>query len=501
MIVLATLNARYFHASLGLRYLYANMGELQNQTRIEEFIITDRPQDVAEKLLALNPSIIGLGVYVWNARESLELAALLKQVAPHIQLVVGGPEVSYETESQPIFQWADHVIKGPGDLGFAALCRDLQAGRSNPKIIEATPPSLQQLTLPYSAYSEEDISRRILYVEASRGCPFRCEFCLSSLDKTASPFELERFLAEMDQLYLRGARQFKFVDRTFNLNVKASLRILEFFLERLDEKLFLHFEVIPDRLPEELKAALRRFPAGSLQLEVGVQTFNPEVQTLISRRQDNEQTCANLRWLRHHTQAHIHADLIIGLPGEDLASVAAGFDRMIELDPHEIQVGLLKRLRGAPISRHETGYALKFNPVPPYTIVQTAHLDFATLQRLTRFARYWDLVGNSGRFHRGRKLLLAEQPFYCFLDFSDWLFQTTKQTHQIGQDRLFDLVYQYLTEHRGLERAIVAESLAEDFWAGQTRSIPKFMEVDQVLRKPNASRHNRGAARQERHLS
>lgn len=500
MILLATLNARYFHASLGLRYLLANMGGLEPQTRLLEFIVTDRPQDIVEKLLAENPRIIGFGVYIWNAGETLAVVAMLKQVAPQIVIVLGGPEVSHETDQQAIVHWADHVITGPGDLAFPALCQEILQGGKPPKLIHAQTPDLARLDLPYRCYTEEDIAQRILYVEASRGCPFHCEFCLSALDKTARGFDLDRFLEEMRLLYERGARQFKFVDRTFNLHVKTSLRILEFFLERLDERLFLHFEVIPDRLPDELRAALMRFPPGSLQLEVGVQTLNPAVQSLISRKQDNAKTFANLLWLREHTQAHIHADLIAGLPGEDLESFAAGFDRLVRLNPHEIQVGLLKRLRGAPIARHEQTHGLRFNPYPPYTILQTDRLDFATLQRLGRFARYWELVGNSGRFRQGRVLLLSDQPFNRFLQFSDWLFKTTGQTYQIGQDRLFDLVFQWLTGEGGVDRDTVAAILAEDFETSGIRSVPKFMEADKALRKPNPPKSNRGAGRQERHL-
>ena len=159
-----------------------------------------------------------------------------------------------------------------------------------------------------------------------------------------------------------------------------------------------------------------------------------------------------------------------------------------------------ERLRGAPIARHEQTYGLRFNPYPPYTILRTDDLDSATLQRLGRFARYWELVGNSGRFRRGRALLLGDFPFARFLMFSDWLFATTGQTHQISQDRLFDLVYQWLIGEGGLDRDTVAAVLAEDFESSGIRSVPKFMEADKTLLKPHPSKLNRGAGRQERHL-
>ncbi|QSA95465.1 B12-binding domain-containing radical SAM protein [Methylococcus sp. EFPC2] len=502
MIVLATLNARYIHASLGLRYLFANMGELEADTDIMEFIIGDRPADIVEKLLAKSPRIIGLGVYIWNAEETLKVVELLKQVAPEIKVVLGGPEVSHECEEQAIVALADHVICGPGDLAFAALCRDILKGEAAPRIIRPEMPDLKDIALPYRLYTDHDIAHRLIYVEASRGCPFKCEFCLSALDKTAWPYELERFLAEMDALYRRGARHFKFVDRTFNLNVKASLRILEFFLERLDETLFLHFEVIPDHLPDPLKEALARFPEGSLQLEIGVQTFDPEVQSLISRRQDNDKTAANLRWLREHTGAHIHADLIAGLPGEDLTSFALGFDRLVKLDPQEIQVGILKRLRGAPIARHTVTADMHYSPHPPYTVVRTGRLDFATLQRINRYARYWDLVGNSGRFSVTRPLLLSDTPFERFMAFSDWLYATTGKTHQLALDRLYDWVYRWLTEQGGVPAEAAHEAVAADFHASGTRSIPPFLQATTAPIPPRIkSDPGHAPKRQARHLA
>lgn len=498
MILLCTLNARYAHASLGLRYLLANMGELGLQTRIIEYIINLRPMDVAEKLLVERPLIIGFGVYIWNVEETRQVIAILKQVVPEIIIILGGPEVSHETDSQAIVKLADHVITGQGDLAFPALCRQILKGECPPKIIPAEPPPLAQIQLPYRYYTDEDIAHRTLYVEASRGCPFKCEFCLSSLDKTALGFDLGTFLEEMDILYQRGARQFKFVDRTFNLNVKTSLRILEFFLERLDEGLFLHFEVIPDHLPASLKSALARFPPGSLQLEIGVQTFNPDVQSLIGRKQDNGKSESNLRWLKEHTHAHIHADLIVGLPGEDLASFADGFNRLVRLNPHEIQVGVLKRLRGTPIERHGDTHGLRFDPHPPYSILRTDRLDFLDIQRLNRFARYWDLLGNSGRFRQGRGLILGDDPFARFLQLSDWLFAATGKTYEIAQDRLFDWVFDWLTAEPGIDIHAVRDALASDFQGSGVRSIPKFMQ-ELVSMKKIPPKPKRAATRQHRH--
>ena len=499
-IVLTTLNARYIHASLGLRYLAANMGELEQDTQIMEFILQNRPEEIVEALLAAQPRIIGFGVYIWNVTEITRVVALLKCVAPQITVVLGGPEVSYECNEQEIVRLADYVITGWGDISFALLCRELLQQRPQAqKIIAGIQPKLAEIKLPYALYSDHDIAHRTLYVEASRGCPFKCEFCLSSLDKTAWAFDLDRILNEMDKLYQRGARLFKFVDRTFNLNIKDSVRILEFFLERLDDKLFVHFEVIPDHLPEQLKALIVRFPAGSLQFEVGIQTLNPEVQALISRKQDTAKTEENLRWLRNESHAHVHVDLIIGLPGEDVASIADGFDRLVALKQQEIQVGVLKRLRGTPIIRHAEAYAMCYTPYPPYTILATDRIDFATMQRLVRFARYWDLVGNSGRFPQALELLLDESPFARFLIFSDWLYATTQKTHQIALPQLFDLIFTGLTTALTVPIETARTALEQDFMHSGCKELPPFMKSEKDL--PRKSKAGNLAKRQARLLA
>ncbi len=499
-MLLTTLNARYFHSSLGLRYLYANLGTLQSETALREFIITQRPLDIAEALLAEQPRLIGFGVYVWNVAEITQVVALLKRVRPELIIVLGGPEVSHEWAEQPVAQLADYIIAGPGDLAFPELCRRLLTGDlPAEKIIVADPPPLDQVALPYRFYTDEDLAHRLIYVEASRGCPFRCEFCLSALDKTAWPFLLEPFLAEMDQLYQRGVRHFKFVDRTFNLNARIGARILDFFLERLDERLFLHFELIPDHLPEALKSRIVQFPPGALQFEIGVQTFNPEVQARISRQQDNARTVENLRWLRQHTPAHLHADLIVGLPGETLASFAAGFNRLVALNPQEIQIGILKRLRGAPIDRHTVEFDCRYNPQPPYNLLCSALLDFATMRRLERLARYWDLIGNSGRFRLSLPLLLGDEPFERFLTVSDWLFATVGQTHQIALERLFDLLYRGLVEALGSAEPGARQALSEDFRSSGVKGCPAFLRSEQIS-STSGKKPGTAPVRQARHL-
>jgi radical SAM superfamily enzyme YgiQ (UPF0313 family) len=466
-ILLSTLNARYTHASLGLRYLLANMGPLGPATRIQEFVIGAKTTDVVERLLAHSPRIVAFGVYIWNVEETTKIVAMLKRVAPAVTVVLGGPEVSFETGEQAIVKLADYVVTGWGDVTFPKLCAEILDGpKPLMKIHAGVQPPMAEIALPYSLYSEEDIAHRTLYVEASRGCPFKCEFCLSALDKTAWPFGLDTFLGELEALHARGARLFKFVDRTFNLNIKTSLKIMQFFLDKLDahpdDPVYAHFELVPDHLPDALKEGISKFPPGALQFEIGIQSFNPAVQALVSRKQDNAKAADNIRWLCEQSHAHLHVDLIAGLPGEDVASFARGFDQLVALKPHEIQFGILKRLRGTPIIRHTDEYAMVFDPYPPYTILATSLIDFSTMQRLVRFARYWDLVANSGRFTHTIGRMLGEAPFANFMAFSDWIYAKTDATHRIALDRLAALVSQWL-QTQGMSKDDASALVASDY--------------------------------------
>ncbi|MBX2847598.1 MAG: DUF4080 domain-containing protein [Acidiferrobacterales bacterium] len=498
-IVLSTLNARYIHSAFGLRYLKANLEDLQDQCEIQEFTLESRPEDVVESILSSHPKIVGFGVYIWNVVQTERVLALLKAVAPDIVVVLGGPEVSYEIETQNIVSLSDYVITGWGDVSFRKLCSDLlNSKQPSEPIIAGEQPKLQDIVMPYDLYTNDDIKNRVLYVEASRGCPFKCEFCLSALDKTAWPFELDLFLGKMDELYQRGARHFKFVDRTFNLKVKNSLKILAFFLERMDGDLFLHFELIPDHLPEALKSQIVKFPAGSLQFEIGIQTFNPEVQERISRRQDNQLAQENIRWIRDNTYAYVHADLIFGLPGEDLDSFAESFDRLYELSPHEIQVGILKRLKGSPIVRHTQAHRLVFNPNPPFSIVSSDTVDYLTVQSINRFARYWDLIANSGRFNLSLPLLLVDKPFINFERVTRALFNRTGQTHKISLLRLYDLIFLIAVEEFDLDEGVIREAIQQDFTKSGLKSIPKCL-TSLPSQSRVAKAKSRRNARQIRH--
>ena len=433
---------------------------------------------------------------------------VLKKVMPDIIIVLGGPEISYETEKQPHLEWCDYVIKGEADHSFRELCKQVLGGeKPAQKIKVAELPEIKSLVLPYHLYSDDDIKNRVIYVEASRGCPYKCEYCLSSLDKSVRSFDLDLFLAEMHTLLSRGVRIFKFVDRTFNLSPTTSTRILNFFLGHMQEfpGMFLHFELVPDRLPQEIRELIQKFPQGSLQFEIGIQTLNPTVAQNVSRKNDLVKVEENFKFLREHTTVHTHADLIVGLPGETLESFAAGFDRLAEFGPDEVQVGILKRLRGTPIARHETTYKMQYSEISPYAILSTSTMDYVTLQKMNRFAKFWDLYANSGEFKNFTAWLktakLAESSlFQRFFNFSEYLSQSYSETHSISLMNLAEKAWTYMLS-AGAAEDVAAAIIEKDFCFGnKRRDLPVFLKAKTKMPEnlPASSSLNQ---RQLRHLN
>ncbi len=497
-IIIAVLNARYSHTALGVRYLLANIGKLRPQTVLREFLIQDDLLRVAEEILSLNPKIVGLSVSIWNASPTARLIALLKRINPGLYIVIGGPEVRWA--EKPMFG-ADILIRGEGEIAFPEVCRQILSGEEVPSLIDGGLPDLETLTLPYDDYSDEDLRQRIIYVESSRGCPFSCEFCLSSREEKVRSFSLDRLLNAFDRLIDRGCRGFKFIDRTFNLDINSCIRILDFFYNRWprDERgiligpavtrqvaqgvergqsFFLHFEVVPDRFDERLLESLSRFPDGGVQLEMGVQTLDPEIGSRISRKVDAAGTAQSLSLIKKRTGAHVHADLIIGLPGEDDTGFARSFDALRGMKPDEIQVGILKLLPGAPIARHVEAFDLVFNPEPPYDILKSGCISFPRMQELKRLAKYYDIFVNSGKFADTMELIMDGEvsAFAAFDKFSSWLYTAAGQDHGISQQRQYALVLRFLTEGHGMDTGRAVELLASDFMKlGNERYMPECL--------------------------
>jgi hypothetical protein len=473
-IILTTLNARYSHTSLGLRYLLANLKELKSQAEILEYVINSSVQTIAEKILEQKPKIIGIGVYIWNATDTAELVKTIKSVSPETIVVLGGPEVSY----MPLrvnFDMADYIITGEGEDTFYALCKDILDGTcTQPRIIASPKVDFEAIALPYDDYTDFDIANRHIYVENARGCPFECEFCLSSIETKMRYLDINIFLDEIEKLWQRGARNFKFIDRTFNIKISYAKAILNYFLAK-QEDYFLHFEVIPDNFPEELRELIKLFKPGCLQLEVGIQTLNLDVAKQIRRNLKIDKIKDNLKFLSTETNAHMHIDLIIGLPSETVESFGRNLDLLYTLSTGEIQVGILKKLSGTTLDRHDKVYGMVYNDSPPYDILKNDLISFELMQDMKRFARFWDIVYNSGNFQKTTALLFSDgKVFDNFYGLSKWLYKRSESTYKISLDRMAEYLFEYLS--KSYDKDEIATTVLQDVMSVSGRKIPPFLK-------------------------
>jgi radical SAM superfamily enzyme YgiQ (UPF0313 family) len=465
-ILLATINAKWIHPSLGLRLLKANLGEYEDQAELREFALRQPLSEKTGPILVAAPRILGLSVSIWNHKATVELLDALNKawdagISPKPSIILGGPEVSYLQADSPLISHADWVVQGEGERIFREICGLIlrtgaaRAGidalpsvkRISGKFIEPQPVDISSLASAYRLYTEEDLCHKLTYVESSRGCPLACAFCLSSLSKGVRVFPLDTVLKDLQTLLDRGARSFKFLDRSFNLDVPWAKGIMALFLEYLErssqgkrpmQPLWVHFEMFPSRFPMELREMLTRFPPGTLRLEIGIQTFNPKTAALINRPSDPEQELELLSFLQQKTTAIVHVDLIAGLPGEDMSSFAEGFDRLWRVRPTEIQLGILKCLPGTPITRYNETYKMRYAPEPPYEVLETAALSAEDLGQIQNFARFWELIVNRRAFSGLLPEIVpgGEAVFSSFMTLSDWLLQRFQRNWGIDRKAL-----------------------------------------------------------------
>ena len=425
-ILLVAVNARYSHCAYAARSLQANLGGLADSATIIETDLEITPLQLASQIAEARPRIVGFSVYLWNVRLIEAVARILRAVAPHLRLVAGGPEITADYAAAPLF---DAVIVGEGETAFRTFCeRWLGPEPNRPAPFAVVPPSggssaqamplrahckqddacgrvhlsspedPAALVLPYHLYTDTDLARRTIYVESSRGCPYTCAYCTSA-NTGLRLIPLARLLPAFDTLWQRGLRRFKFLDRSFNAPAAHAAALLDFFLERATPDMSLHFEINTDHLHESVASRIASFPNNTLHLEAGVQTLNPRVSEVVGRSADTAKTLANLRFLAQGTGAVVHADLIFGLPREDEASFARGFNTLVgTCHPPEVQVNLLKALPGTRLTHAAAALGLVFNAEPPYELLRSDVMDFTVLTRLQRFARCWELVHNRGRF-------------------------------------------------------------------------------------------------------
>ena len=504
--VITTLNAKYIHTSLALRYLKAHCEQETQKVSMEEYSINDMLSRIAAELFQHGANIIGFACYIWNLEETLAVAEILKKVAPGTLIVFGGPEVSFDPEEfLDKNDFVDVIIYGEGEETFkeflavtsvffkdnpslsnlSEVLVNLQGiayrGRRGIIVNEPRPliENLDVITSPFQEITSE-YQNKIAYIESSRGCPFRCQYCLSSTIKGVRYFSLDRIKADLKRLIRAKVKQVKFVDRTFNCNKERAMDIFRFLSAEVppDLDINFHFEIAADLLDDEMVDYLKTIPKGLFQFEIGVQSTNPNTLALIQRKMDLQRVSDIVTKLRAANNIHLHLDLIAGLPEENWDSFRESFNHVYALEPHKLQLGFLKLLKGSGLRENERDYQYSYIDKPPYEVLANAYLSYPEILKLKQFEEILEHYFNSYRFEYSLKYMLGnyfETPFDFYHRFA--MFWENKGYFQLAhkQAGLFEILGEFFRNIDQEKYPLFKDILKLDYLLqGSMKGLPEF---------------------------
>lgn len=473
-----------------MRYLKAFTKDLDFQGDIKEFSINDRVENILEGIIEEKPDVVAFSCYIWNMEFVNRLAELIKLVDPNIEILYGGPEVSYEGKEFLENHEGEYVIVGEGEKTFREfVLYKLGEGKiedikglnykrdgkvfENPKRPEM---DMNELVFPYTY--EEDINNKIVYYEASRGCPFKCKYCLSSVMHGVRFLDVERVKKELKYFMERGLKLVKFVDRTFNCNREYTVELLKYLSEQDTETRF-HFEVAADLLTEEQIEILNNAPKGRFQLEVGVQTTNNEVLHNINRYITYENIKEKVLKVATGKNVMQHLDLIAGLPGEDLESFKKSFNDVHAIRPDEIQLGFLKLLKGSSMREEAEKWGIVYSPYAPYEIIRSKDISYEELLLLKKVEAMVDKYYNSCKFNNVIKFFLNiyEKPFDFYYDLAMFFEEKGNFKRSIGNVEYYKILLDfYLEKIGGEDEGLFKEVLKFDYLCfNKKRWLPDFL--------------------------
>ncbi len=406
-VLLAAVNSQFIHSNTAVYYLRGELVSDGFDADIKSFSINDDKLDILNEILHSNPKVVCFSCYIWNISMIYELCADIKKIDKGIRIVLGGPEVTYEPKEALNKSGADLIIRGEGETVISGAVRELLKGlcpdltgcfyKSNRQIHDrgiAKTNDLNTIITPFTDYMMQREEGKLIYYEASRGCPFNCIYCLSSASTGVRVFPLDRVFSDLNIILKYKPQIVKFTDRSFNTNEKRTIEILD-FIKKTDTETCFHMEIFPDGLTENTMKTLEGMPPGRVQLEAGIQSVNIDTLKASGRPQDPDKALANMRRLLKPGNMHIHLDLIAGLPNEDMESFKKSFNATINTGPHMLQVGFLKLLKGTA-ARDIEGYAYEENA--PYEVLSTPWLSFESLSEIKQVSRCIDMFYNTRRF-------------------------------------------------------------------------------------------------------
>ncbi|MEE0928295.1 MAG: radical SAM protein [Acutalibacteraceae bacterium] len=500
-VVICQINSKYIHSSLAAWCLRAGVKaycKTAPSVSVVEGTINEAPDTVIERLTEKHPDIIGFCCYIWNITYLKALAKRVKELLPECRMVFGGPEVSYNAESVLLeCDFLDYVICGEGEYPFAYLADCIQKGKepencgicykkegsaiiSEPYISADEPPS------PYCDEYFDTLGGRMVYFETSRGCPYRCAFCLSGRCGGVRYFDINRIKSEILMLAASKTQTIKFVDRTFNANKRRAKEIIRFVIQhygnQIPENLCFHFEIAGDILDQELLKLLSGAPKGLFQLEIGMQSFNAETLSHINRKTDCELLKRNIIMLTQARNMHIHIDLIAGLPMENLESFKESFNTAYSLKANMLQLGFLKLLHGADMREDSEKFPCTFSEFPPYEVIDTPHISKEEILLLKKIEDVVERTYNSGRFTETLNYLegLGFTPFDVFAKISEGL----GEGHRLSLDEYGRQLFAVLSTFEGVDSARLRDiMLCDRMRSVADGKIPDFLRIEDEFLK------------------
>lgn len=485
-ILLAAVNAKYIHSNPAVYSLRACAGEYKSCVDIAEFTVNQQPSYILQEIYKRQPDVIAFSCYIWNRSMLDALIPDLHKLLPDTDIWAGGPEVTYEA-AEVIRAWRlKGVMTGPGEASFSRLAAAYANGRAQdlPAILEGDSPHRMKLDdIPFWYEDMQDFTHRIIYYESSRGCPFSCSYCLSSIDRSLDFRSLDRVLRELDFFLEKKVPQVKFVDRTFNCKKEHALPILRHILEHDNGVTNFHFEIAADLLDQDYFAVLEKLRPGAVQLEIGVQSTCEKTIGEVRRKMDFSGVSHAVERISSQKNILIHLDLIAGLPFEDLQRFQISFNDVYALRPEQLQLGFLKVLKGSEIERRACEYDLLYTHRPPYEVLSTKWLSYRDVCRLKQVEEMVELYYNSGQFTNTLEFLCPyfESPYAMYESLGAWYEEHGLSGIQSSRMRKYEILLEFSSARISLYRPLSTD--AQISTDRQLSMLREYLLYDLYLRE------------------
>jgi radical SAM superfamily enzyme YgiQ (UPF0313 family) len=499
-ILLTTLNSKYIHSNLALKYLYALCGDMGHNIELKEFTINNSDDYIYGELLRGNYDLICFSCYIWNIEKTLYLVENYKKACPASNVLLGGPEVTWRSvEIMKKYRSVDYILAGEGEESFPLFLKSIKNSgftgdyddinglffRKEDKIYanpKAEAVDFSKVPFPFNSLVGE--MDKIMYYESSRGCPFSCSYCISAIERGVRARPVEIVKEELAYFIYKGVKQVKFVDRTFNYNNSRSLEILKYLIEADKGVTNFHFELCGDMISDNFLELVSHARPGLFQFEIGVQTTNEDTLEAINRKCDFHKLSSAVKRIIEMGNIHLHLDLIAGLPYEDYSSFAESFNKVYSLGPHMLQLGFLKLLPGTPIKDRATEYNYVYRSKAPYEVISNKFISAKELAKLKMVELVLDLYYNRGGFSNTLHYLACREgtnPFGFYEDFAYFYHLKGFQHRSQNKEDLYRILYYYGSNKYGFDEDVfnrIKSLIKEDMDGGlNSEAVRKFMKT------------------------